>query len=262
MSNYENIPSTPAQSNALSDAFSKGVDLAAQSGNDKSGVILKDKNIESAIVDLAMDGNPVGAIAKFGANSLKEEVCSPTQIQGMEDARRTSGIPITQGIVLGVEKISSLVMGRDVELDGTMNAARAVDNIAKPIATGGTSLLADSLYNAGRDVADANDCMKTGKEIEVAYHGEDTYKPGAYPYDVKVTAQSTEAFDPHAMSDEMKNDIAMMYSTKNAMSPNGNPNPNVDPAPGSNVDPAPESRTPLNVKVTPRPSQSMGGPSM
>jgi hypothetical protein len=262
MSNYENIPTTPSQSNVLGDAFSKGMDIAAQSGNEKTGIILKDKNIEGAIVDLAMDGNPVGALAKFGANSLKEEVCSPTQIQGMEDARRTSGIPITQGIVLGVEKISSLVMGRDVELDGTMKAAQAVDSIAKPIATGGASLLADSLYDAGRDVSDANDCMKTGKEIEVAYHGEDIYKPGTYPYDVTVTAQSTEPFDPNAMSDEMKNEIAMMYSTKNAMSPNGEPNPNIDPAPGQNVDPAPESRTPLNVKITPRPTQSMGGPSM
>ena len=96
MSNYENIPTTPSQSNVLGDAFSKGMDIAAQSGNEKTGIILKDKNIEGAIVDLAMDGNPVGALAKFGANSLKEEVCSPTQIQGMEDARRTSGIPITQ----------------------------------------------------------------------------------------------------------------------------------------------------------------------
>ena len=255
MSEYDNIPSTP-----FSDPVGFTKDVYEKTNEPKTGVIFKDPKKEELAMDIIMDGNPLGAVAKFGAASLKNEACSPAQLQNLEDTQRTSGIPVTQGVVLGIEKAASFITGNDVQFDTAMTAARAVDTIAKPIVTGGVSLAADTAYQASRDLVDAANCMSEEKPIVLDYHGEEKFTPGQYPHDAQVFAQSTAVYDPNGLSPEDLSEISNMYSADNTTTPSGIDNPNRTPKPGEMVDPTPESRTPLNVKVTPRQDVSYSGP--
>lgn len=264
---YDYVPASPHQQAAYEQVWTQQAPIADPIKN-KAGFFLDDAKIENAITDVVMGNGAIG-IANYGIESAKEAVCSPMQIQNFDETRRTTGIPITQGLVAGIEKISSFAMGRDVEMNTTMGVARAIDSIAKPIVTAGGSLLADSIYEAGVDAKDMATCLSEGKEIAVPYYGDEHYKPGAYPYDVQVTAQSTEPFNPYqgatagnGYSEADLNEIRAMYDTKAAISPDGSANPNREVQPGANVDSAPEMRTPTNVKITPRPQQGMGGLSM
>lgn len=255
MSEYDNIPSTP-----FSDPVGFTKNVYKNANEPKTGVIFKDPNKENLAMDIIMDGNPLGAVAKFGTTTLKNEACTPAQLQNLEDERRTSGIPVTQGIVLGIEKAASFITGNDVQFDTAMTAASAIDTVAKPIVTGGVSFAADTAYEASRDLNDAANCMSEEKPIVPDYNGEEKFTPGQYPHDAQVYAQSTATYDPNGLSAKDLSEVGSMYSADNTTTPSGIDNPNRTPTPGELVDATPESRTPLNVKVTPRQDLSYSGP--
>ena len=262
MSEYDEIPSTPMQN--AEKAFMNAIDQAEKVPTPERGVIMEDPKKEQFAQDLLMDNNPLGAVAKYATSTAKEAACTPAQIANIEEERRLSGIPVVQGLVMAVEKSASAITGNDVQFDGAMKAARIVDNIGKPLATGGASLAADSLYEASLNVKDAATCMTMDKDIELPYYGEDHYAPGEYPYDVQVSAQPTKPFIPIDMnSSELSEadlaEINAMYNPDNVMTPSGLPNPNSSmPKAGDIVDSSPVSRTPLNVPVSQRPEYSYG----
>lgn len=171
MSEYQSIPPTPknrifsdlAQSGSIGEAV--GI---AQNQDKAQGLILKSGTIEDSLLDGMKLGSPQAMAANVALGATKEAICTPKQIAEQKEAKRTEGIPVFQAAVLGVEAIASKIQGHDVKYEGAMRASRGIDLIAKPLATGGGSVVADVIYEGGRTAMDISDCMDTNKKNEYA----------------------------------------------------------------------------------------------
>ncbi|MDU8351410.1 hypothetical protein RYA05_05865 [Pseudomonas syringae pv. actinidiae] len=171
MSEYQVVPPTPknkifsdlAQSDSLGEAIG-----TVQNQDKAQGLILKSGTIEDSILDGMKLGSPQAMAANVALGATKEAICTPKQIAEQKDAKRTEGIPVFQAAVLGVEAIASKIQGHDVKYEGAMKASRGIDFIAKPLVTGGGSVVADVVYEGGRTAMDISDCMDTNKKNEYA----------------------------------------------------------------------------------------------
>lgn len=173
MSEYDNVPQTPkeksqifsdlAQSGSVGEAISN-----AQTADVTQGTVLKNGTLEDSIKDGFTIGTPEGMIASVAVGYAKSEICSPKQIAEQIENKRTDGIPILQGAVLLTESITSKITGEEVKFDGAMKVTKVIDNIGKPILTGGSSLVADAVYEGGQSVMQISDCMEENKKNEYA----------------------------------------------------------------------------------------------
>lgn len=174
MSEYDSIPETPKEKNEyfsdLAQSGSVGEAIAnAQNADVTQGTILKNGTLEDSIQDGLTLGTPQGMIASVAIGYAKSEICSPKQLAEQIENKRTDGIPVLQAAVLLTEKISSKIAGEEVTFDKTLNATRILDNIVKPIVTGGGSLVADTIYEGGQSVMQISDCMEENNKKKNEY---------------------------------------------------------------------------------------------
>ncbi|MFK4132206.1 hypothetical protein ACI2KR_07925 [Pseudomonas luteola] len=181
MSDYSVIPPSPRQ--LAEESQEKGVfhtvmdtvdEVNEQDKNRTTGYVLDNRVLEDRAFEnlKTFTQNPATAVVSVGAGYIKGEVCSPEQLKEIQHESRYDGIPILQLVQTGIEKATGFVTGNENFKFGetTTSLVERADTLGKAALTGGSSLLADSMVNAGRDGLDSIHCMtdetKPGDENE------------------------------------------------------------------------------------------------
>jgi hypothetical protein len=161
MSDYSQVPNTPADSGAVGLFTQISSQISAEEEQRTTGRFLDNKVAEDRIMENVRNGNIPLAISSVAMGAVKGEVCSPAQIKALnkEEKQRYDGVPALQLIQTGIEKATSGISGEEFKFgETTTSIVKRLDTFAKAALTSGASVGVDLLVTAGRDANDAMDC--------------------------------------------------------------------------------------------------------